>query len=59
MKTSPRNQHAGTIQHVKAGPVTTEASIAIAGGPVIAATLTSAVAGRGTYLVSDDQGKSI
>ncbi len=46
MKTSARNQYAGTIQHVETGPVTTEVSIAIAGGHVIAATLTSASARR-------------
>ena len=46
MKTSARNQYAGTIQHVETGPVTTEVSIGIAGGHVIAATLTSASARR-------------
>ena len=46
MKTSARNHYAGTIQHVEAGPVTTEVSIAIAGGHVIAATLTTTSAKR-------------
>ena len=46
MKTSARNQYAGTIEHVESGPVTTEVSIAIAGGHVLAATLTTASAQR-------------
>jgi molybdate transport system regulatory protein len=46
MKTSARNQYAGTITAIESGPVTTEVSIGIAGGHVLAATLTSASAKR-------------
>ena len=46
MKTSARNQYAGTIQEIQNGPVTTEVSIGIAGGHLITATLTSASAKR-------------
>ncbi len=41
MKTSARNQFAGTISRVDAGPVTTEVAIALSGGHEITATLTS------------------
>ena len=46
MKTSARNQYAGTIQDIESGPVTTEVSIATSGGHVIAATLTTSSARR-------------
>ena len=46
MKTSARNQYAGTIRGIESGPVTTEVSIEIAGGHVLAATLTTASATR-------------
>ena len=46
MKTSARNQYAGTIEDIESGPVTTEVSIEIAGGHVLAATLTTASAKR-------------
>jgi molybdate transport system regulatory protein len=46
MKTSARNQYAGTIQDIESGPVTTEVSLEIAGGHVLAATLTTASAKR-------------
>jgi molybdate transport system regulatory protein len=46
MKTSARNRYAGTIQDIETGPVTTEVGIAIAGGHVIAATLTTTSARR-------------
>ena len=46
MKTSARNQYAGTIRGIESGPVTTEVSIEIAGGHVLAATLTTASAKR-------------
>ena len=46
MKTSARNQYAGTIRGIESGPVTTEVSIEIAGGHVLAATLTTTSAKR-------------
>jgi molybdate transport system regulatory protein len=46
MKTSARNQYAGKIKDIESGPVTTEVSIEIAGGHVLAATLTTASARR-------------
>jgi molybdate transport system regulatory protein len=46
MKTSARNQYAGTIRDIEIGPVTTEVSIEIAGGHVLAATVTTASARR-------------
>ena len=46
MKTSARNQYAGTIRHVENGPVSTEVTIEIAGGHLLAATLTTASAQR-------------
>lgn len=46
MKTTARNQFAGTISAVEAGPVTTQAIITIAGGQEIVATMTSTAAGR-------------
>ena len=46
MKTSARNQYAGTIVAIETGPVTTELSIEIAGGHVLAATLTTSSARR-------------
>ncbi len=46
MKTSARNQYAGTIRNVESGPVTTEVSIEIAGGHTLAATLTTTSAKR-------------
>ena len=44
MKTTARNQFAGTIAAVESGPVTTQATLAIAGGHEIVATLTTAAA---------------
>jgi molybdate transport system regulatory protein len=46
MKTSARNQYAGTIQEIESGPVTTAVAIEIAGGQVITATLTTVSARR-------------
>lgn len=46
MKTSARNQFAGTIRSVEAGPATTQATVAIAGGVEITAALTTASATR-------------
>lgn len=44
MKTTARNQFAGTVSKVAAGPVTTEVTLALRGGPEITATLTSSSA---------------
>ena len=44
MKTTARNQFAGTMTHVAAGPVTTEVTLTLRGGQEITATLTSASA---------------
>lgn len=46
MKTTARNQFAGTVSAVEAGPVTTQLTIALAGGQEIVATMTSAAATR-------------
>ena len=46
MKTTARNQFAGTITDIQAGPVTTELVITLAGGQEITATLTSGAAKR-------------
>jgi len=46
MKTTARNQFAGTIAGVETGPVTTQVTIAIAGGQEIVATMTTAAATR-------------
>ena len=46
MKTSARNQYAGTITEIESGPVTTEVTIGIAGGHSLAATLTTTSAKR-------------
>ena len=44
MKTTARNQFAGTIATIEAGPVTTEVVLALRGGNEITATLTSSSA---------------
>jgi molybdate transport system regulatory protein len=44
MKTTARNQFAGTVSAIEAGPVTTAVTLAIAGGSQITATLTTAAA---------------
>jgi molybdate transport system regulatory protein len=44
MKTTARNQFAGTVSHVETGPVTTEVTLALRGGQEITATLTTASA---------------
>lgn len=46
MKTTARNQFAGTVAAVDWGPVTTQVAIAISGGQEIVATLTSTAARR-------------
>lgn len=46
MKTTARNQFAGTVSAVESGPVTTQLTIALAGGQEIVATMTSAAATR-------------
>jgi molybdate transport system regulatory protein len=46
MKTSARNQFAGTVAALDIGPVSAEATIALKSGDVITATLTSAAARR-------------
>ena len=46
MKTSARNQFAGTIEAVEPGPATTQATVAITGGLRIVAAMTSASAAR-------------
>src|SRR5262245_38150579 len=46
MKTTARNQFAGTISHVDTGPVTTEVVLTLKGGQEITATLTSSSAKR-------------
>jgi len=46
MKTSARNEYAGTITDIDSGPVTTEVNMEIVGGHVLAATLTTASAKR-------------
>jgi len=46
MKTSARNRYTGTIKDIESGPVTTEVTLEIAGGHVLAATLTTASAKR-------------
>ena len=44
MKTTARNQFAGTITQVTAGPVSTQVALAMRGGQVITATLGSSAA---------------
>ncbi len=46
MKTTARNQFAGTVSHVDIGPVSAEVTIALKSGDEITATLTSAAAKR-------------
>ena len=46
MKTTARNQFAGRISGVEAGPVSTQVTVTIAGGQDIVATLTTAAANR-------------
>jgi len=46
MKTTARNQFAGTIVTIEPGPVTTQVAINIAGGQQIVATMTTAAADR-------------
>lgn len=46
MKTTARNQFAGSIAAIDLGPVTTQVTITIAGGQEIVATMTSAAARR-------------
>ena len=46
MKTSARNQFAGTVSALDIGPVSAEVSLALKGGESITATLTSAAARR-------------
>lgn len=46
MKTTARNQFAGTIAAVEHGPVTTQVSVTISGGQELVATMTSAAAAR-------------
>lgn len=46
MKTTARNQFAGSISAVEAGPVTTQVTVAVPGGIEVVATLTSAAAQR-------------
>lgn len=46
MKTSARNQFAGTIAALHSGPATTQATVAIAGGLEVVASLTTASARR-------------
>ena len=45
MKTTARNQFAGTVSHVDIGPVSAQVTIALKSGDEITATLTSAIAG--------------
>lgn len=44
MKTTARNQFAGTVSHIEAGPVSTQVTLALRGGNQITATLTSGAA---------------
>ena len=44
MQTTARNQFAGTVSRIEAGPVTTQVTLALRGGQEITATLTSASA---------------
>ncbi len=46
MKTTARNQFAGTVSAVEIGPVSASVTLALAGGAEITATLTSAAAKR-------------
>ena len=46
MKTTARNQFAGTVSRLEAGPVTTEVSIALRGGVEITAAMTTRAAER-------------
>lgn len=51
MKTTARNQFAGTIAAVTHGPVTTQVAVAIGGGQELVATMTSAAAARLTLQI--------
>lgn len=46
MKITARNQFAGTVRAIEAGPVTTALTLALAGGQEIVATMTTAAAGQ-------------
>jgi molybdate transport system regulatory protein len=46
MKTTARNQFAGTIDDVAPGPVTTQVSVTLPGGQQVVATVTTAAAER-------------
>ena len=46
MKTTARNQFAGTLSAIDSGPVTTQVTITLRGGQDITATMTSAAAKR-------------
>lgn len=46
MKTTARNQFAGTVKAVESGPVTTQVTLALDGGNDIVATMTAAAAQR-------------
>jgi molybdate transport system regulatory protein len=46
LKTTARNQFAGTVSAVDAGPVTTQVTLTLAGGLAITATMTSSAAQR-------------
>jgi molybdate transport system regulatory protein len=46
MKTTARNQFAGTISHIESGPVTTQVTLSLRGGGDISATVTTSSAKR-------------
>ncbi|HEY0201859.1 MAG TPA: TOBE domain-containing protein, partial [Burkholderiaceae bacterium] len=46
MKTTARNQFAGTISQVDTGPITTQVTVAIAGGHEVVASMTTAASNR-------------
>lgn len=46
MKTTARNQFAGSLSAIESGPVSTQVTVTIAGGQEIVATLTTAAATR-------------
>lgn len=46
MKSTARNQFAGTVKAIDAGPVTTQVSVALTGGQEVVATMTTAAAQR-------------
>lgn len=46
MKTTARNQFAGTVKAVESGPVTTQVTVALATGQDVVATMTTAAAQR-------------